>query len=110
MFVVPTISYISVRPLHTVPIVNHIKCVFCYATAFFKIKRQHLKCFIIYFILLVKDSCTTGSLRLIAEPNTHKGRIEICMDGVWGSICSRYWDNNDARVACHQLGYSKYGN
>ena len=55
-------------------------------------------------------NCTTGLIRLIAEPNTHKGLVEICMDGVWGSICSRYWDDDDARVACHQLGYSKIGN
>ena len=33
----------------------------------------------------------------------------MCLNGVWGSVCSEFWDNNDASVVCKQLGYSPYG-
>ena len=37
------------------------------------------------------------------------GRIELCVDNSWGTICSNSWDDIDASVACNQLGYSLYG-
>ena len=38
------------------------------------------------------------------------GRIELCMpDRTWRVICSEGFDNVDAGVACHHLGYSQYG-
>ena len=38
------------------------------------------------------------------------GRVEVCISEVWTTICSDYWDYEDASVACRQLGYSPYGN
>ena len=34
------------------------------------------------------------------------GRIEVFHDGQWGTICNNFWNINDAKVACRQLGYS----
>ncbi|CAI8021725.1 Fibrillin-2 [Geodia barretti] len=39
-----------------------------------------------------------------------RGKVEICVDGVWGTICEgETWNNSAASVACHQLGFSRFG-
>lgn len=48
----------------------------------------------------------SGDIRLVDGPSPWSGRVEVCVGGVWGSVCDLGWDWDDARVACAQLGYS----
>ena len=58
------------------------------------------------FISTAAQSCIHGALRLVDGRSSNEGRVEICINGVWGSVCDDGWNNNDARVVCRQLGYS----
>ncbi len=51
-----------------------------------------------------------GDLRLQGGINPQNGRVEVCLDRVWGSICDNNWDDDDATVVCRQLGFSDQGN
>ena len=41
--------------------------------------------------------------------NISNGRVEICLNGIWSSVCSNAWDQIDTGVVCTQLGYGSEG-
>ena len=66
---------------------------------------------IFYFlnIFIYVAPCTTGQLRLAGGNSANEGRVEICMNNEWGTVCDDFWGNADATVVCRQLGYSSQG-
>ncbi|XP_065830758.1 scavenger receptor cysteine-rich domain superfamily protein-like [Oscarella lobularis] len=46
-----------------------------------------------------------SDIRLVGGTRANEGIVEVLHKGVWGRLCSRNWDLNDAHVACRQLGY-----
>ncbi len=51
-----------------------------------------------------------GAIRLRDGPNSLEGRIEMCYNNAWGTVCDSYaLSDNDAAVACRQLGIGDIG-
>ena len=56
----------------------------------------------------IGDTCIQGDIRLQGG-TINSGRVEICYNHVWGTVCDVFWDNVDAHVACVQLGWPTSG-
>ena len=58
--------------------------------------------------------CYDGDVRLVDGRQPYEGRVEICFNETWSTICdrisrspwSRSWNISEADVVCKQLGYS----
>ena len=58
--------------------------------------------------------CSTGEIKLEGERENATcgfvtGRVEICENSTWKTICDRDWTVNDVKVACRELGYIDRG-
>ena len=43
-----------------------------------------------------------------ADVNILRGRVEYRHGNAWGKVCDDYWDDQDSRVVCHQLGFGTH--
>lgn len=49
--------------------------------------------------------CTDGDVRLVGGRVPSEGRVEICYNDHWGTVCDDRWEVVDARIVCAQLNF-----
>ena len=51
------------------------------------------------------SSCNDGDIQLVGGITFNQGRLEVCMNGAWGSVCDSddIFTTDEAIVACRQL-------
>ena len=54
--------------------------------------------------------CKEGSVRLQDGVIEQEGRVEVCANGVWGSVCDQLWNDTEAFVVCKQVGRAEQSN
>ena len=71
-------------------------------------------------IFFTTAKCTSGDVRLrlntivpesyeLIDDELARGRVEVCVEDKFGTVCDDFWDHTDASVVCNQLGFSPNG-
>lgn len=51
------------------------------------------------------NNCNDGDTRLVDGRVEREGRLEVCVTGVWATVCASNFQRSSAYVACKQAGY-----
>ena len=56
-----------------------------------------------------QPECSSGDVRLVGGERESEGRVEICVEGFWGTVCDSGWSQREAVVVCRQSGFGARG-
>ena len=48
-------------------------------------------------------------MRLVGGSGGFEGRVEVCINQAWGTVCDDGWNSLDSNVLCGQLGFQNRG-
>ena len=53
--------------------------------------------------------CADSEVRLEGAKYDNEGRVQICFNDTWGTVCDSNWGTTESTVVCNQLGFSTQG-
>ena len=57
----------------------------------------------------MQTDCPDQAVRLVNGSTNREGRVEVCKNGHWGTVCTQSGETAEfASFICSQLGFSKY--
>lgn len=60
--------------------------------------------FVFIFVFLLFVISSAFEVRLADGSSSTEGRVEVSVNGVWGTVCDDYWSIENANVVCNMLG------
>ena len=77
----------------------------CFTLCYRLLVQFTLKFIPIWFRFIIQNQKSVVDLRLIGGTDEREGRLEVYHAGQWGRVCDQDFGNEEAMVACRQLGY-----
>lgn len=58
-----------------------------------------------------EGNCSDGDIRLVngTAVTSSEGRVEVCVNNAWGTVCDRMFGEEDANVICRQIDHRHNG-
>ena len=53
--------------------------------------------------------CNDGDVRLVNGSTAMEGRVEVCINNTYGTVCDDFFDSTEATIVCSQQGLTSGG-
>ena len=54
-------------------------------------------------LFIVDENLRSGDIRLVGGQHNWEGRVEVFLNGTWGTISSTNWGTTETKVVCRLL-------
>ena len=72
---------------------------------------RSLSCFPNQDLNTQAGNCADGDMRLIkdGEVSLFEGRVEVCLNNAWGTVCNNFFDQLEVKILCDYFNFPEDG-